>query len=90
MHRLITIMFPTPMITDDNLIRPNKRNREMTLRPEQGMPPTKFICASCVPMDVDDVTVYMCVNAHVDVPEIVSFIFLPIPQLIRSDVHIPY
>ena len=77
MYRLITIMFPTPMITDDNLIRHNKRSREMTLRPEQGMPPTKFICASCVPMDVD-------------VPEIEPFVFLPIPQLIRSDVHVPY
>ena len=61
-------MFPTPMIIDGYT---RKRERELTLRPDRELPVAKIMCVEPEPMDVD-------------VEERAPFVFLPIPQLIRS------
>jgi len=52
-----------------------KRERDLTLRPDRELPVAKFMCVEPEPMDVDE--------------EREPFVFLPIPQLIRS-VNVAY
>ena len=77
--------FPTPMITDELLS--NKRRIETTQdeQDEQDEGEIKSFRISPVPMDIDEIIMD---SMDLDIIVREPFVFLPIPQLIRSDRHI--